>query len=102
MFSPRSRYHGLETTVLQRPGREPVVYVRRRLLPTEPPATVLAEHVVVQGDRIDNVTARYLGDPEQYWRICDANDADRPADLTSEDQLGAVVVVPVPDKGVGP
>lgn len=102
MFSPRSRYYGLETTILERPGRQPVVHVRRRLLPRDPPVSVLAEHVVRQGDRIDNVTARYLADPEQYWRICDANGADRPPDLTAEDRLGAVVVVPVPEGGVGP
>ena len=26
-------------------------------------------------------TARYLGDPEQFWRLCDANAALRPDEL---------------------
>ena len=33
------------------------------------------------GDRLDLITARTLGDPEQFWRICDANDALDPDDL---------------------
>jgi hypothetical protein len=44
----------------------------------------LQEHVVVQGDRLDNITARYLSDPEQFWRVCDANAAMRPDELTEE------------------
>jgi hypothetical protein len=38
----------------------------------------------VQGDRLDNLAARYVGDPEQFWRICDANDIMRPEELTEE------------------
>ncbi len=37
--------------------------------------------MVAQGDRLDNIAAKYLGDPEQYWRICDANGAMRPDEL---------------------
>ena len=37
-----------------------------------------------QGDRLDNIAARYLGDPEQFWRICDANGAMRPDELTDD------------------
>ena len=35
-----------------------------------------------QGDRIDNLAAKYLGDPQQYWRLCDGNGAVRPDELT--------------------
>jgi hypothetical protein len=38
---------------------------------------------VTQGERLDNITARYLDDPQQFWRICDANRAMRPGDLTA-------------------
>jgi len=55
---------------------------------------VLAEVTVSQGDRLDLITARTLGDPEQYWRICDANEAMNPPDLT--DEPGEVLRVPVP------
>jgi hypothetical protein len=40
------------------------------------------EHSVAQGDRLDSISARYLGDPEQFWLICDANGAIRPEELT--------------------
>jgi hypothetical protein len=50
------------------------------LPPTERFA-LLQEHVVTQGERLDNITARYLGDPEQFWRLCDANAAMQPEEL---------------------
>ena len=34
------------------------------------------------GDRLDNLAQRYIGDPEQFWRLCDANGAMRPDELT--------------------
>ena len=43
---------------------------------------LLQEHTVSQGDRLDNLAAQYLGDPEQFWRLCDANGAMRPEELT--------------------
>jgi len=39
---------------------------------------------VIEGDRLDLITARTLSDPEQFWRIADANDAMDPTDLTNE------------------
>ena len=53
-----------------------------------------AEVTVVEGDRLDTIAARTLGDPEQYWRICDANIASNPPTLTAEP--GRVLRVPVP------
>ena len=43
---------------------------------------MLFEHTVTQGERLDNITFQYLGDPEQFWRVCDANGAVRPDELT--------------------
>jgi hypothetical protein len=42
---------------------------------------LLQEHVVTEGDRLDNIAAKYLGDPEQFWRVCDANGAMLPDEL---------------------
>jgi hypothetical protein len=96
MFAATSRYHGIEQAeVVGRDGRR-LAYVRRRFLPLDPPAAVLAEHLVVQGDRLDNVTARYLGDPEQFWRVADANLARRAEDLTAEDRHGSRLMIPLP------
>ena len=80
-FSPTSRYFSIETTTLERADGEVVRYLARRFVPQPERFALLGEHVVVQGDRLDNVTARYLGDPEQFWRLCDANRALRPDEL---------------------
>jgi hypothetical protein len=58
--------------------------------------TTLAEHTVTQGDRLDNLAARYVGDPEQFWRICDANDVLRPEDLTEEAGRAIRIGLPYP------
>ncbi|MFC0111328.1 hypothetical protein [Kibdelosporangium aridum] len=36
-----------------------------------------------EGDRADVLANRYIGDPEQWWRIADANPVLDPRDLTS-------------------
>jgi hypothetical protein len=54
----------------------------------------MVEHPVVQDDRLDNITARYLGDPEQFWRVCDANNAMHPRELTEE--IGRRLRIPLP------
>ncbi len=85
MFSPTSRYAGLPTTTLTVTTPEgtqrTVTYVRRRLLPKPQDHTLLGEHTVAPGERLDHIAARHLGDPTQYWRICDATDVLRPEEL---------------------
>jgi hypothetical protein len=84
MFSSTSRYHDIEIAkFVAADGRE-FVYLRRRFLPDARKMIVLNEHTVTEGDRLDNITAQYLGDPEQFWRVCDANEAMRPEELTAE------------------
>ncbi|HEX5724714.1 MAG TPA: hypothetical protein VFX98_04565, partial [Longimicrobiaceae bacterium] len=61
-----------------------VAYLRRRFVPPPERFALLHEHRVQQGERLDVLTARYLGDPEQFWRLCDANAALRPAELEEE------------------
>jgi len=56
--------------------------------------TTLAEHAVTQAERLDNITARYLDDPEQFWRLCDANGAMHPDELTAE--IGRRLRIPMP------
>lgn len=81
-FSPTSRYYGIETTTLETPEGKIVIYLRRRFVPSPERFALLQEHVVRQDERLDNVTAQYLGDPEQFWRVCDGNGAMRPEELT--------------------
>ncbi len=85
MFPPTSRYYGIEITKYEPVDGKDIAYLRRRFVPAVSPNTpIVAEHVVTQGERLDNITARYLGDPEQFWRLCDANNAMRSEELTSE------------------
>ena len=41
------------------------------------------------------ITARTLGQSEQFWRVADANDAMNPPELTAE--IGRILRVPVPE-----
>jgi hypothetical protein len=81
LFSNTSRYYGIDTVTWMNPAGKTVVYLRRRFIPAPERFALLQEHVVKQGDRLDNITAHYLGDPEQFWRLCDANRAMHPDDL---------------------
>ncbi|MBD2773372.1 LysM domain-containing protein [Iningainema tapete] len=92
MFSVTSRYFSIETAKWVSPDGREIAYLRRRFLPNATTA-VLAEHAVTEGDRLDNITARYLGDPEQFWRVCDANNAMHPDELTTE--VGRRLVIPL-------
>jgi hypothetical protein len=82
LFPPTSRYYGIETATLETAEGKSIIYLRRRFCPPPERFALLQEHKVVQGDRLDNITAQYLGDPEQFWRICDSNGAMRPDELT--------------------
>lgn len=81
-FAPDSRYHGLDTTQWTRADGVAVSYVRRRFIAPPESFATLREHVVGMGERLDNLAAKHLGDPQQYWRICDGNGALRPDELT--------------------
>lgn len=81
-FPPTSRYYNFETATLETRDGRTIVYLRRRFVPPPENFSLLQEYVVSEGDRLDNITARFLGDPEQFWRVCDANRAMRPDELT--------------------
>jgi hypothetical protein len=94
MFDATSRYAAIPTATLVDADGRVVAYVRRRFLPHGATLPLLVEVTVAQGDRLDLITARTLGDPEHFWRVCDANDALDPVELTSE--LGRLLRVPFP------
>lgn len=93
-FPPTSRYYGLATTTLEGPAGLPVIYLKRRIVPSPDTFQLLHLHTVAQGERLDNIAALYLGDPQAFWRICDANRAMRPEDLT--DTLGRQIRITLP------
>ena len=39
--------------------------------------------MALQKDRLDNISAKTISDPEHYWHICDANNAIHPEELVS-------------------
>lgn len=82
LFPPTSRYALTPTGKFVRADGTSVVYLRRRFVPPPERFAPLQWRVVVQDDRLDNIAAQELGDPEQFWRICDANRALRPQALT--------------------
>lgn len=88
MFEPTSRYANIEIatrTVTGADGKSREVrYLRRRFVPQPDANSTLVEHEVVAGDRLDNLTARYLGEPELFWTVCDTNGAMHPLELTEE------------------
>ena len=94
MFEPESRYYNIETTTHTLTDGREVVYKRRRFLPDGSAMMLLVEVKVNQDDRLDLISARTLGDSEQFWRICDANNAVDPFELT--DEIGRTLRVPVP------
>lgn len=94
MFEPQSRYYHLETaTHVTEDGRE-ITYKRRRFLPRADELQIVAEVTVSQGERLDLLAARLIGDPEQFWRLCDANAPLNPQELTAEP--GRVLQVATP------
>jgi hypothetical protein len=89
-----SRYYGIETATATSADGTAVSYLRRRFIPSPSRFELRREVTVARGDRIDTLSARLLGDPEQYWRICDANNAMRPDDL---EQVGLRIRITLPE-----
>jgi hypothetical protein len=96
--APNSRYR---LTPIAQGGDaldRPVVYLRRRFVPPPEEAVTPKDVLVRQGDRLDNLAAAHLGDPELFWRLCDASRALLPEELEAP---GTRLRVPLPD-GVQP
>ena len=81
-FSLSSRYREVGITSMQDSKGETIIYLRRRFLPKAEKFFVVQEHTVREGDRLDNITHQYFGDPERFWQICDANEVLLPDELT--------------------
>jgi hypothetical protein len=90
MFTTRSRYASVADTTYHAPDGRAVKYKTLRVTPG---TKSIQNHTVAQGDRLDLVAFQHYGDAEQFWRICDGNDALRPDDLTQ--QNGARIRIPI-------
>jgi hypothetical protein len=89
-----SRYYGLNMPTMQTADGRTIIYLDRRFIPSADNFALLQYHVVTQGERLDNITAEYLNDPTQFWRICDANNAMRPEELT--ETVGRQLLITLP------
>ncbi|MBV9992208.1 MAG: LysM peptidoglycan-binding domain-containing protein [Alphaproteobacteria bacterium] len=98
LFAPTSRYYGIDVMTIAAPtsegGSRTTAYIARRFLPQPGNFQLIQEHTVVQGDRLDNIAGRYLGDATLFWRLCDANNAMKPEELT--EAVGAKIEITMP------
>jgi nucleoid-associated protein YgaU len=94
LFAPTSRYYGIDTMTTTAGGRT-TAYIARRFLPQPDNFQLIQEYTVVQGDRLDNIAGRYLGDATLFWRLCDANNAMKPEELTAK--IGAKIEITMPE-----
>ena len=90
MFSKASRYFEIPDSIWVGPDGREVAYKSRRFLPRG--ATHGAVTAVAQSERLDLVAFRVLKQPEQFWRLCDANAAMSPFDLV--EPSGQVIKLP--------
>jgi hypothetical protein len=99
--NPSSRYYGNAVEQMTAPDGTVIAYLSRRILPQASVYPRTQPYTVVAGDRIDNLAARYLGDPILFWMILDANgwDANSSNGLDDPDQLtatpGRVIQIPL-------
>lgn len=93
MIGQNSRYARTEIATHTTATGEEISYLRRRFCPQGDDMPLLVEVRAEDDDRLDLITARTLGDPEQFWRVCDANNALNPEELERE---GTTVRIPVP------
>lgn len=95
MFETNSRYYRIQDASLtfkdREGGERKIIYKRRRFVPLVDDTGTLVEHTVTQGERLDNITARYMGDPTQFWKVCDANLILKPDELT--DEIGRLIKI---------
>lgn len=93
-FPFTSRYHEIEIARMELAEGREVPYLKRRVLPLPERFQVLNERLVTEGDRLDNIAAQELGDPEQFWRLCDANNAMHPREL---EVVGRTLLITLPE-----
>jgi hypothetical protein len=100
MFETESRYYSLQDAEHIKADGRVVTYKCRRFLPRGEEMPLLVEVAIAQSDRLDLISFRMLGSAEHFWRICDANNAMNPFELTAVTEKGSkgrILRVPVPE-----
>ena len=91
MFDQRSRYRDVEDAEYTTESGRVVIFRRRRILPRIEDLQMRGSVQVIPNERIDHLAARTIGDPLQFWQLCDANGVMNPQELL-EDKKGLVHV----------
>jgi hypothetical protein len=85
MFFRGSRYENAGTYHIRKPDGT-VVAVTRLHSPSPTPPAGYYRHL--EGQRLDQIAAGYLGDATAFWRLCDANNVVVPDALAARDLIG--------------
>ena len=95
-FPTDSRYYSFGVQYYSAPNGQVIAYLARRIVPQPgaPNFATINQYTVHQGDRLDLIAAKYLGDPLMAWLISDANGAIRPHDLVATP--GRVLAITTP------
>lgn len=88
MFESGSRYAQVRDLVYDDGRGRQIPYKALRPIPA---SAALRVHTVVDADRLDLIADAYYDDPEQFWRVCDANRALWPDDLL---EIGRRLAIP--------
>ena len=91
MFFPNSRYAAQPQTTFTRADGALLRLVKP---PAPGVAATLGYHRRNSGERLDHISARFLMDATQFWRLCDANGVFSPDALAARDLVGVPIDAP--------
>lgn len=98
-FPPESRYHGVATTQITRADDVIITYLKRRFAPQPEAFVTLRLRRTLQGERLDQIAAAEIGDPEAFWMLCDSNSSIWAEEL---EVAGTQVRITLPEGVPGP
>ncbi|HEX4848263.1 MAG TPA: hypothetical protein VFV30_08965 [Novosphingobium sp.] len=93
-FPPNSRYAGVPLRETTLPDGTTRRFVGRRIIPQTGRYQALDRHRAAGDERIDGLAAASYGDPELYWRICDAGGDADPGEAAGP--AGRLILIPLP------
>jgi len=73
-------------------AKDSVFYLARSILPLASTLKPQTSYTIMAGDRLDNISAKLLGDPMLYWMLLEANNVSDPATLCAVP--GRKIIVP--------
>lgn len=92
MFEQNSRYHNLkDQTYTDESGIE-IMYKSRRILAQSDLIPSMVNITVKRNQRLDQISAQTLGNPQYFWKIADANTTLETRDL---EQPGIELRIPL-------